>query len=93
MIGHKDGFSPKVVTLLGAGDKHDVVADAKSEFSMTIHQRSDGQISHSKQCSTLTHMTAIQMLNRHSHLCHSMLFIHLCNLTSSICRETVCTIQ
>ena len=38
VIGYVDGFSAKMVTLFGTGNKYDIVADAESELSVIVHQ-------------------------------------------------------
>ena len=83
MICHEDGFCTEMIALFGTGYKHNVIGDAEGEFSVLIHQCSDGKVGQGEECPTLTHMATIEMFGRDGHLGNCVMSVDFDYLAAS----------
>ena len=93
VVADAEGFSPKMVALLGTRDVHDAVADADGELASGVHQGGYGEVGQRKQRASLTDVGTIQVACCHYHFCHCMFCVHFCYLATSVGCKSVCTIQ
>ena len=93
MVADADGFSPKQVAFLGAGYKHNAVADAEGELFTLVHQGGDCQISQGEEGASLTDIPSVQVVIGDQHLGDGMIGIHLCYPATRIGCKAIRAIQ
>ncbi len=93
MVADADGFCTKQVAFLGAGYKHDAVADAEGELFTIVHQGGDCQICQGEEGASLTDIPPIQVIIGDQHLGDGMIGIGLCYPATRIGCKAVCAIQ
>jgi hypothetical protein len=90
---YADSLSPKHITFMGTRYIHDTIADAEGELPLKVHQGGYGKVGQSKQGTSLTNVSTIQVVGGHRHLSYGMLRIDLGYLASSIPGKTIVAIE